>query len=126
MKDEGQEFRLDLKFNAPTGRMMAIAQAGLASPDESFRVVAKAIIDLTSAMRSLEKEMVADGDVNLDPYLDFCFGDALDHAHQLLKRDDDDARNLAQCLIDMEKAVVKSKENVIAEIKRLGIKPPGK
>ena len=39
--------------------------------------------------------------------------------------DDKEARHLADCLIQLEQAAIKSKESFLIEMKRLGINPKG-
>jgi hypothetical protein len=104
---------------------MASAQKFLSSPDESLRSVAKALLDVTAAGLPIKQAMMEDRDAKLDPYLDFWFGDSINCAEKLVHSDDEEVRHVAECLIDAEKAVIKSKESVLAEFKRLGIKPPG-
>jgi hypothetical protein len=102
---------------------MTIARASVTSPDENYRSVAKAVLDVTAEALSIQKAIAEDGRVDLAPYFDFWFGDAVGCANKLLQYDDKEARHLGQCLIDLEKASIKSKESFLAEMKRLGIQP---
>lgn len=88
-----------------------------------------------SALSSLRKQslgvpiknaIMENRDADLSPYLDFWFADAVACAEKLLQTDDIKRRGfLALALIDMEKAIIKTKESLLAEFKRLGIKPGG-
>jgi hypothetical protein len=125
MPDEKKQVRLTFDFVMPVERIMAVARDHLDSPDGNYRSVAMAVLDVTAVATTIQKEIAADGNVDLAPYFDFWFGDAVDCAHKLLHYSDSDARDLGQCLIDMEKAAIKSKENFLTEMKRLGIRPGG-
>ena len=123
MTDKGKQFQFSFEFITPAERVMAFARASIASHDENYRSVAKAVLDVTAEALSIQKAIAEDGRVDLAPYFDFWFGDAVGCANKLLQYDDKEARHLGQCLIDLEKASIKSKESFLAEMKRLGIQP---
>jgi hypothetical protein len=123
MADVTKRFQFSLQFIEPSETIMASARKLVASPDENRRSVAKALLDATAAGLAIKKAMEENRDADMAPYLDFWFADASSNAEQFLHCDDEEARDVAQCLIDVEKAAIKSKESVLAEIKRLGLKP---
>jgi hypothetical protein len=122
---EEKVFKFDFQFIEPSEAVMAAAQKFRDSPDEDRRCVAKALLDVTAAGRAIKDALIEDRDVDAAPYFDFWFADAISAAEKLLHSDDKEARYLAQCLIDSEKAIIKSKESFLAEVKRLGVKPKG-
>lgn len=121
-----EKVQFSFAFVEPSETVVAAAQRFLSSPDEKLRSVAKALLDVTAAGLPIKKGMMEDSDTKLDPYLDFWFGDAISCAERLLHSDNEEVRHIAQCLIDAEKAVIKSKESILSEMKRLKIKPPGR
>jgi hypothetical protein len=123
MADDSKRVELSLQFIEPAEHLTATARKFADSPDENRRSVAKALLDVTAAGLAIKKAMENNADADLAPYLDFWFVDSISCAQQLLKYDDAESRNLAQCLIDAEKAVIESKERVLSEIKRAGLKP---
>lgn len=102
---------------------MEAAKKLLDSNDENERAVAKAVIDVTAETIKVQQAVAAKGKVNLAPYFDFWFGDALASANALLKSTDENTHYLARCLIDQEKSINESKESFLLEMKRLGVKP---
>jgi hypothetical protein len=122
MEGNKKKFKLTFNFVMPAERVMQIARDRVDSPDENYRSVAKALLDVTAEAAKVKDALTEDRDVDVAPYLDFWFADAVACATKLLQSDDPDARDLAQCLIDAEKATIKSKECVLAEIKRLGLR----
>lgn len=123
MEDNKKKFKLTFDFVMPADRVIRIALEHVDSPDENYRSVAKALLDVTAEAGKVKDALTEDRDVDLAPYLDFWFADAIECAKKLLRSDDPDAGDLARCLIDAEKAAIKSKECVLAEIKRLGLRP---
>lgn len=118
-----KEFQFDFQFVEPVETVMAAACKLVNSPDENRRSVAKAVLDVTAAGRTIKDALVENRDADLAPYFDFWFGDSITCAEKLLHSDDQDARLLAECLIAMEKATIQSKESFLAEMKRLGVRP---
>jgi hypothetical protein len=126
------QFQFSLEYIEPAEYMVSVARKFADSPDENRRAVAKALLDVSAAGLAVKKAMEprtdtesamkANTNTDMAPYLDFWFADAISSAQKLLRYDDAESRDLAQCLIDAEKAVMKSKESVLAEIKRLGLK----
>lgn len=123
---EEKAFKFDFQFIEPSEAVMEAAQKLRESPDEDRRCTAKALLDVTAAGRAIKDAIIEDRDVDLAPYFDFWFADAVSAAEKLQHADDKDARHLAQCVLDSEKAIIKSKESFLAEMKRLGIKPKNK
>jgi hypothetical protein len=108
----------------PTKHVLDIARTWLASSDhEKRRAIAKALIDVTKEARTVQRGLADNGNVDLAPYFDFWMGDAVSAANELLNSNDENDRTLAQCLIDQEKAIIKSKADFLAEMKRQGIQP---
>ncbi len=118
----GQNFNFQFSFVMPTDQVMEIARTHVDSANEDYRSVAKALLDTTEEATKVKDCIEKDIDVDVAPYLDFWFADAVECAKRLLDSGDHDAGLLAHCLIDAEKATIKSKENMLAEIKRLGLK----
>jgi hypothetical protein len=118
-----QYFRFSWQYIEPGPRLLEAAQKLADSPDEDRRAVAKALLDVTAAGRKIQDAMGENRDVDLAPYFDFWFADAVSSAEKLLQADDQETRQLARCVIDAEKAIIKSKESFLVEQKRLGIKP---
>jgi hypothetical protein len=114
-----------LEFIEPPPPVRVLARKLLDSPDDNCRSLAKAVLDVAKAGRKIKTSIAGDKEIDLAPYFDFWFGDALDTAQKLLHSDDKVIRQLAQCLIEMEKAVVESKENFLVEMKRLGFRGCG-
>jgi hypothetical protein len=125
MANKGVPFKFSLILIEPAERLMAIARKWRDSPDENRRCVTKALLDVTDLGRVIADNMMNDRNTDLAPYLDFWFADAVACAENLSKYEDAESRDLAQCLIDSEKSLIKSKERVLAEINRLGIRPSG-
>src|SRR5579863_9296367 len=115
-----KKVQLGFEFVIPTDKVLDIARTWLSSDDERRRGVAKAIIDVTKEARTVQQSMAADGHVDLAPYFDFWTGDAIASAKHLMKSNDADDRMLAECLINQEEAIVKSKAAFLAEMKRHG------
>src|ERR1700730_2008793 len=112
-----KKFQFSFQFIEPAEPVMAAARKFVASPDENYRSVAKALLDVRDAGLAIKNAIVEDRDADLAPYFDFWFADAIGCANKLLQSDDDEARYIAQCLIDTEKAILKSKESFLAEMK---------
>ncbi|MBI3821706.1 MAG: hypothetical protein HY289_03390 [Planctomycetes bacterium] len=115
-------FRFSLSFVEPAEHLMGIIRTFADSPDENRRAVAKAMIDVSAAGAMIKEAILKNAGCDMAPYLDFWFADALVCARSLLEYDDAESRDLGQSLIDAEKSVIRSKESVLAEIKRLGLK----
>ena len=108
MADERKQFHLSFQFIEPVDRLMAVARTFAVSPDENRRTVAKALLDVTAAGLAIKKAIEENRNADLAPYLDFWFADAISSAQKLLQYEDIESRDLAQCLIDSEKAIIKS------------------
>ncbi len=80
---------------------------------------------MTAAGRAIKNAPLENRDADLAPYFDFWFADSVACAQNLLNSDEKEARYLAECLIQLERAAIKSKESFLAEMKRLGIRPKG-
>ena len=78
---------------------------------------------MTSEASKVQQTIAANGNVDFAPYFDFWFGDSIASASTLLDSNDDNVHNLAQCLIDHEKAILESKKGFLDEMKRLGVQP---
>jgi hypothetical protein len=122
MADDRKQFQFSLNMIEPAEHLMAAARKLVDSPDENRRAVAKALLDVTSEGLALKKAMETNTNADMAPYLDFWFADAIACAKKLLQYEDAESRDLGECLIETEKAVMKSKQSVLGEIKRLGMK----
>jgi hypothetical protein len=122
---ELKKFNFSFSFIEPAPNLLEAARKFAKSPDENRRAVAKAVLDVTAAGRAIKDALLQNSDADLAPYFDFWFADSIACAQKLLDSDDKEARYLAQCLIELEQAAIKSKESFLAETKRLGIKPKG-
>src|SRR5262249_42595452 len=111
------------QFIEPSEQVLATARAFADSPDENRRSVAKALLDVTAAGRTIREAMQENRGADLAPYFDFWFADAVACAQRLLQEEEPESRHLAQCLIESEKAILQSKERFLAEVKRHGIRP---
>lgn len=120
-----RQFRFGFNFIEPGARLLEAARKFADSSDENRRAVAKAVLDVTAAGRAIKDAILEDRDADLAPYFDFWFADSIECAQNLLVSDEKDARQLAECLIQLEQALIKSKESFLAEQKRLEIKPKG-
>ena len=120
---EPQKFNFSFSFIEPAANLLEAARHFADSPDENRRAVAKAVLDVTAAGRAIKDALLQNRDADLAPYFDFWFADSVACAQKLLASDDKEARYLAECLIQLEQAAIKSKESFLAEMKRLGIKP---
>ena len=123
MSKQPQKVSLNLNFVIPADLVVNTANENLDSDDENIRTVSKAILDLTREATKVKDGMATNGNVDLAPYFDFWFADAIAAANTLLKYDDANIRYMAECLIEQEKAIHKSKTSFLEEMKRLGIKP---
>ena len=122
MAEKKVPFQFSLSFIEPAEYLMGIMRKFADSPDENRRAVAKAMLDVSAAGAAVKEAMLKNAGCDMAPYLDFWFADALVCAQKLLQYDDAESRDMGQSLIDAEKSVIKSKESVLAEIKRLGLK----
>jgi hypothetical protein len=122
---EPQKLNFSFSFIEPAPHLLQAARKFADSPDENRRAVAKAVLDVTAAGREIKDALVQGRDADLAPYFDFWFADAVAYAQKLLAADDNDARYLAECLIQLEQAAINSKESFLAKMKRIGIKPKG-
>jgi hypothetical protein len=120
-----QAFNFSFTFIEPSPHVLEAARNLADSPDENRRAVAKAVLDVTAAGRAIMDALRENRNADLAPYFDFWFADSVACAQNLLTSEDKDARYLAECLIELEQATIKSKERFLAEMKRLGIKPKG-
>ncbi|SRR5216684_818108 len=120
---EPQKFNFSFSFIEPAPHLLEAARKFADSPEENRRAVAKAVLDVTAAGRAIKEALLQNRDADLAPYLDFWFADSVACAQKLFASDDKEARYLAECLIQLEQAAIKSKESFLAEMKRLGIKP---
>src|SRR5580698_8077764 len=105
-----KELNFNFEFITPAERIMSMARTLVSSPDEDCRAVAKAVLDVVAEATTIQKAMAEDRDVDIAPYFDFWFADAIECANVMLNGENQDARDLARCLIEMEKASIKSKE----------------
>jgi len=103
--------------------ILKTANDNLGSNDENVRAVAKAILDVTREATKVKEGIAADGNVDLAPYFDFWFADAIAAANTLLNSENENIRYMAKCLIEQEQAILKSKMDFLDEMKRCGIKP---
>jgi|SRR5579885_1040174 len=120
---EEKRFNLTFEFIDPPEHVLATARKFLDSPGEKCRAVAKALLDATAAGQAVRNALTHNQDADLAPYFDSWFADAVNAAQELQRSDDKETRNLADALIVLEQASIKSKENFLGETKRLGIKP---
>lgn len=123
MTDKRKKFSFSLKFIEPVEHLMTTARAFATSPDENRRSVAKALLDVTALGMDLKNAIEENRDADMAPYLDFWFADSVACARKLRHYEDPESRDLAECLISAEQDVIASKESVLSEIKRLGLKP---
>ena len=121
-----QNLKFSFQFIEPAPYLLEAARKLVDSPDENCRAVAKAVLDVTDAGRKIKDALLENRDADLAPYFDFWFADSIACAQKLLQSDDKEARYLSECLIKLEEAAIKSKEGLLAEFKRLGIKPGGR
>lgn len=123
--DDSQKASFDLDITLPGESMLLLARESAASPNEDLRAVAKAVLDVTAEGAKVQQGFETGGSVDLAPYFDFWFADAITAAERLLHADNEAARSLARCLIDQERAILRSKEGFLEEMKRRGIQPSG-
>jgi hypothetical protein len=119
-----KQMNLNFEFIKPTEKLMSLARGLVSSPSEDCRAVSKAVLDVTAEADKVRGKLARDENADLAPYFDFWFADAVECANRLIKDENDDVRYLATCLIEIEKAVIKSKESFLAEMKRVGVKFP--
>ncbi len=117
-----QEINLKFDFVMPADPVLRTAIKAAGSQDENLRAVGKAMLDVTREAKSIQEALVAGRPVELSPYFDFWFGDAVAAANVVLKSDDESSRALARCLIEQEQAIIKSRKGFLDEAKRLGVK----
>lgn len=118
MPTSPESFRFSFSFTKPVERIIQIAQRFLESPNEQRRAVAKAVLDITREGAAIFDGIQKPGTVDVAPYFDMWLGDAIDAANELLRSDDKDDRDLAKCLLDQERDIIKSKEIFLVELKR--------
>jgi hypothetical protein len=123
MSGHPQKVTLNFSFVIPAEMILKTANDNLDSSDESIRSVAKAILDVTREAKRVQEGIAADGNVDLAPYFDFWFADAIAAANSLLNSEKENIRYMAESLIEQEKAILKSKIDFLDEMKRCGIKP---
>lgn len=117
------QFKFSLDFVMPAEILLDAARKGKHSSNVDIRTVSKALLDLTSEATEIQSEILKDGNVDLGPFFDFWFVDAIECANRLQSHDDEIIVALANCIINAEKGIIKSKESFLWEMKRLGIKP---
>jgi hypothetical protein len=120
---ELKEFKFSFQFIEPAGHLLEAARKFADSPDENRRPVAKAVLDVTAAGRAIKNALMESRNADLAPYFDFWFADSITCAQKLLHSNDKEALCLAECLIKLDEATIKSKESFLAEMKRLRVKP---
>ena len=123
MTDESKKFKFNFNFIMPADHLMSLARESVESPNADLRTVANALIDVTNEADKIAQGFADDGNVDLAPFFDFWFVDAIDAAKRLRESPDDNLRHLAECLIQQEQSIIESKEDFLTETKRLGIKP---
>jgi len=123
MSKQPQKVTFKFDFVIPAEMILKTANDNLGSNDENVRAVAKAILDVTREATKVKEGIAADGNVDLAPYFDFWFADAIAAANTLLNSENENIRYMAECLIEQEKAILKSKMDFLDEMKRCGIKP---
>jgi hypothetical protein len=84
------------------------------------------IEQIGAVSRNFRRQLEENRGADLAPYLDFWFGDAIVCTEVLQHSEEKDVHYVGPCMIRLEKAAIKSKENVLAEFKRLGVKRGGK
>ncbi len=117
------KFKFSLDFVMPAEMLLNAAKKGKYSSNADIRTVSKALLDLTSEAKTIQREIKKDGNVDLGPFFDFWFVDAIECAERLKSHDDETIVALADCIIDAEQCIIKSKESFLLEMKRLGVKP---
>ena len=110
----GRDSRFDLEFIEPAEHLLARARALADSPDTDCRAVAKAILDSNAESTIVREGITNKLNVDFTPYLDFWFADALECANRLLTHPDIETRDMADCLIKLEAAAIKSKTDLFA------------
>ena len=123
MSKQPQKVSLNFDFVIPADLIVTTANKNLTSTNENIRAVSKAILDLTREATTVKNGMTASGNVDLAPYFDFWFADAVAAANALLNNEDNNIRYMAECLIEQEQAILKSKTAFLEEMKSRGIKP---
>ncbi len=111
------EYSLD--FPLPADSILDIAENSTHSDDERLRVIGQAVLDFTAIANLTKDDFLQGNAIDLAPYLDFWFSDAIDIAKASLNDPDSNLRTLAQCLIDQEKCAIESKVFVLRESKRI-------
>jgi hypothetical protein len=112
-----QELKFSFHFIEPAENLLEAARKLVDSPDENRRSVAKAVVDVTATGRAIKDALLENRNADLAPYFDFWFADSINCAQKLLHSDDKESRYLAECLIKLEQAAIKSKESLLAEMK---------
>lgn len=123
MTNESQEFKFKFSFAIPADHLLAFARESVESPNADLCTVANAMLDVTSEAEKIRQGFANNGKVDLAPFFDFWFADAIDAAKRLKKSPDDNTRHLADCLITQEQSIIESKEDFLTETKRLKLKP---
>ena len=123
MTDSDSKFNHNFDFLIPADFLLEFARNSHNAQNEDLRAVAKAVLDATHEATTVQKAIAANGKVDLAPYFDFWFGDAIEAANRLIDSDDENTRYLAKCVIGQQKAVADSKESFLREMKRLGVEP---
>jgi hypothetical protein len=123
MSKQPQKVTFDFDFVIPAEMTLKTAKDNLGSSDENVRAVAKAIVDVTREATRVQESLRADGNIDLAPYFDFWFADAVAAANKLLNSGNENIRYMAKCLIEQEQAILKSKRSFLDEMKRRGIRP---
>lgn len=124
-EDKSQKVNLDFEFVIPSDAVVAAARNFVSAKDENVRAVAKALLDLTAVASRVKDAMTQGGNVDLAPYFDFWFADAIAAANSIKSSDDKNIRHLAESLIAQESAIIRSKTAFLSEMKRRGIRPSG-
>lgn len=101
--------------------VLKAAKDHIGHQDENIRAVAKALLDITDVATELRLQMAKPGIVDLSPYFDFWFADAITAAIANMTSDDKTIRYLSRALIDQESAIIRSKTAFLEAIKNRGL-----
>lgn len=123
MTAEPQKASFDFEVVIPTDMVVLAAKKHTDSDNENVRAVAKALLDLTAVSTMIRDRIKNRQPVDLAPYFDFWFADAITAANLIESSDNESIRFLAKSLIAQEDAILRSKMEFLSEMKRRGIRP---
>jgi hypothetical protein len=123
MDNEPERVEITFDILIPSNNIVSAARNHIDSNLEHVRAVAKALLDLTAVASKVKNALALGEDIDLAPYFDFWFADAIDAANAIKDSSDESVRYIAETLIEQENLVLRSKTSFLAQIKKLGYPP---